>query len=376
MPQARAHSWRLGGFRYFCLEMEKPLDLLPLSSWIPGYQHPLVISGPCSAESREQVLETARQLSLIPQVKILRAGIWKPRTRPSSFEGVGAMGLQWLAEAKANTGLLTAVEVAKPEHIEACLEHHIDVLWLGARTVVNPFVVQELAEALQGTDIPVMVKNPLHPDIQLWLGALERLNKAGIRKLVAIHRGFYYYKHSLYRNQPMWEIPIELKRLLPDMPLLCDPSHICGRRDLIKTVSQKAMDLEMNGLIIESHCNPDQALTDARQQLHPNTLQEVLSGLQIKDTLPHHSLHHQLEQMRREIDKMDAELIDILDKRMRIVEDIGRYKRENNITILQLKRWRDMINDRLDMGTQLGLNKEFLMDLLRVIHEESIKRQE
>jgi chorismate mutase len=356
--------------------MEKELDIVPLRDWMPTGDFPLVISGPCSAESFEQVMDTAKRLAAVPQVKIFRAGLWKPRTRPSAFEGVGDTGLEWLKAVKQETGLFTAVEVARPEHVEACLKNNVDILWLGARTVVNPFSVQELAEVLKGVDIPVMVKNPLNPDLSLWLGALERLNKSGIRKLAAIHRGFYYYRHALYRNQPMWEVPIELQRLVPGLPVICDPSHISGRRDLLLPVSQKALDLEMAGLMIESHSDPDHALTDANQQITPEELGKLLSSLVIRQTRGSIEFETKLEMLRREIDKMDAELLDILSKRMKIVDEIGQYKKENNITILQIRRWSDIIYDRLNLGSRFGLNNDFLMEMLQLVHEESIRRQE
>lgn len=356
--------------------MEKLFDIIPLNDWLPTTDFPLVISGPCSAETREQVLGTARKLAAIPQVKVFRSGLWKPRTRPSAFEGVGTLGLEWLTEVKQETGLLTAVEVARPEHIEACLKHKVDILWLGARTVVNPFSVQELAEVLAGVDIPVMVKNPLNPDVSLWLGALERLNKSGINKLIAIHRGFYYYHHALYRNQPMWEIPIELQRQVPGLPVICDPSHISGRRDLLLQVSQKALDLEMAGLMIESHSDPDHALTDANQQITPETLTQLIAALVVRQSRGNPEFETKLEILRREIDKMDAELLDIMSKRMKIVEEIGQYKKENNITILQIQRWSDIFYDRLNLGSRIGLSNEFLISLLQLMHEESIGRQE
>ncbi len=356
--------------------MDNTFDILPLRDWLCPDDELCIISGPCSAETREQVMETAYALARIPQIKVFRAGIWKPRTRPSAFEGVGENGLKWLQQVKAETGLLTAVEVANPSHVEACLNHGIDIIWLGARTVVNPFSVQEIAEAVKGTQIPIMVKNPLHPDISLWLGALERINSAGIKKLIAIHRGFYYYKHSMYRNQPMWELPIELKRLVPQLPILCDPSHISGNRELILPISQKALDLEMSGLIIESHCNPDKALTDAKQQILPESLEKLLQQLNIRKTKGTVEFETRLEILRREIDKMDAEFLDILHKRMKIVDEIGKYKKANNITILQIQRWSEIISDRMDIGSKMGFNKEFLLQMLQLIHEESIKRQE
>jgi chorismate mutase len=350
-------------------------DILPMSSWLPVESPPFVIAGPCSAESEEQVLSTARELAKIPQVKVFRAGLWKPRTRPSSFEGVGKRGLQWLAKVKAETGLLTTVEVANPRHVEEALSLGIDILWIGARTVVNPFSVQEISEALSGVDIPVMVKNPLNPDIKVWIGALERFNHTGIRKLIAVHRGFSFFAHTPYRNAPMWEIPIELKRLYPDLPILVDPSHICGETSMLFPVTQKALDLEMDGVMIEVHIRPEEALTDKDQQITPDNLRALISSLVIREEYGTIEFENKLEELRSEIDKLDEELIDILGRRMNIVEDIGKYKKENNITILQLKRWSQIIRDRVDTGVRIGLSKEFLLKLLETLHEESIQRQ-
>jgi chorismate mutase len=351
------------------------MEITPLNEWLDTKGYPLVISGPCSAETEEQVIETARGLAKIPQVKVFRSGIWKPRTRPSNFEGVGIQGLKWLQHVKAETGLLTTVEVANPTHVEEALRYGVDILWIGARTVVNPFSIQELSEVLRGTDIPVMVKNPLNPDVQLWLGALERLNLVGIKKLMAIHRGFYYYENSAYRNTPMWEIPIELQRLAPNLPIICDPSHISGNKQLLLPVAQKALDLAMAGLMIESHRDPENALTDANQQITPGQVASLLSNLVLRSVSGSREFTNKLEGLRREIDKIDAELIDILARRMKIVEDIGQYKRDNNITILQLKRWSDIISDRLDIGVSMGLSREFLLKMLQLVHKESIQKQ-
>lgn len=355
--------------------MTVKLDILPLSAWLPNQANPFVIAGPCSAESEEQVLTTARQLAAIPQVRVFRAGIWKPRTRPSSFEGVGTKGLKWLQKVKHETGLLTTVEVANPQHVKEALDHGIDILWLGARTVVNPFSVQEIATVLQGVDIPVMVKNPLNPDVKVWVGAIERLNQAGIHKMIAIHRGFSFFNRSPFRNAPMWEIPIELKRACPDLPMLVDPSHICGERELLLPVAQKGLDLEMNGMMIEVHCNPSEALTDKSQQITPHQLGELLSKLKIRDEQGNKEFVNKLEELRSEIDKLDEELLDILARRMNIVEEIGKYKKENNITILQLKRWSQIIHHRETSAVKLGLSKEFISKLLEALHEESIQRQ-
>ncbi len=256
--------------------MTTKLDIIPIRDWLRTDTQPIVISGPCSAENEEQVLSTAKQLAQIDNVKVFRSGLWKPRTRPNYFEGVGSKGLKWLKAAKEETGLKLAVEIAKPNHVELCLKHDIDILWIGARTVVNPFSVQEIAEALKGTNIPVMVKNPINPDIGLWIGAIERVNKVGIKKLVAVHRGFYSLNQSTYRNPPMWKIPIELKRRIPNIPIIVDPSHICGNTESIREIAQKGMDLEMDGLMIESHHKPWAALSDAKQQLEPEQLQELL----------------------------------------------------------------------------------------------------
>lgn len=355
--------------------MQEAFEITPLQTWLPTGNLPLVIAGPCSAESEEQVLSTARELAKIPQVRVFRSGLWKPRTRPSSFEGVGNRGLKWLEKVKAETGLLTTVEVANPRHVEAALSHGIDILWIGARTVVNPFSVQEISEALRGVDIPVMVKNPLNPDIKIWIGALERLNQSGIRKLIAIHRGFSFFAHTPYRNSPMWEIPIELKRLYPDLPVLVDPSHICGETSMLFPVAQKALDLEMDGLMIEAHIRPEEALTDREQQVTPARLGELISALVIREESGTLEFENKLEELRSEIDKLDEELIDILSRRMKIVEEIGKYKKENNITILQLKRWSQIIHDRVDTGVKMGLSREFLLKLLEALHEESIQRQ-
>jgi chorismate mutase len=366
---------RVVNFLTFATIMGTELDILPLSSWMPVDRLPFVIAGPCSAETEEQVISTARELVKIPQVRVFRAGIWKPRTRPSSFEGVGTIGLKWLNRVKKETGLLTTVEVANPQHVAEALENGIDILWIGARTVVNPFSVQEICDVLKGVDIPVMVKNPLNPDIKIWLGALERLNQAGINKLIAVHRGFSFFNRSPFRNSPMWEIPIELKRLSPGLPVIVDPSHICGDRELILSTSQKAMDLEMNGLMIESHINPDMALTDKEQQVTPARLKELIGELVIREETGTIEFENTLEQLRSEIDKLDEELIEVLARRMFVVEEIGKYKKENNITILQLKRWSQVIRERIQNGIELGLSRDFILKLLEAIHEESIQRQ-
>lgn len=357
--------------------MEINLNLKPLSSWgiIPG-ERPLVISGPCSAESEDQLVSTAKLLAKEPKINVLRAGIWKPRTRPNTFEGIGAAALPWLQSAKAETGLPTSVEVANPYHIEECLKHDVDILWLGARTTVNPFTVQEIADALKGVDIPVMVKNPINPDLALWMGAMERLNQAGITKLAAIHRGFSTFEKTKYRNLPMWNIPIELRRQIPDLPIICDPSHICGNRELLLEVSQKAMDLNFNGLMLESHINPEKALSDAAQQLTPDALSAMLTDVALRQpSSDDASFLQTLEELRSDIDTIDNEIIQIMGRRMDIVEKIGEFKANKNITILQTKRWDDILKSRLQKGHDKGLTEKFIIRMFEAIHQESIRKQ-
>lgn len=348
---------------------------MSLQDWLPFTKRPLIIAGPCSAESEEQVLNTAIALAKLSQVKVFRSGIWKPRTRPGAFEGVGTIGLKWLQKVQKETGLLVTVEVANPKHVEEALDHGIDILWIGARTVVNPFSVQEIGEALHGVDVPVMVKNPLNPDLKTWLGAIERMNQMGINRLIAVHRGFSFFNRSPYRNSPMWEIPIELKRLYPNLPVITDPSHICGNRDMILQTAQKALDLEMDGLMVEVHPNPSKALTDKNQQITPDQLKGIISKLIIRKESGSIAFANKLEELRSEIDKLDEELIDILARRMMIAEEIGYYKKENRITILQLKRWSQLTHDRIEAGIRLGLSQEFILKLLESVHEESIQRQ-
>lgn len=355
--------------------MTPPLNIIPLDDWFPLAAKPLVVAGPCSAESERQVMETAVGLAAIPQVSVFRAGVWKPRTRPGSFEGVGAKGLKWLQKVKQETGLLTTVEVANPMHVQAAIDHGIDILWIGARSVVNPFSIQEIGEAIAGHDIPVLVKNPLNPDLSTWLGAIERLSALGLNKLVAVHRGFSFFNHTPYRNAPMWEIPIELKSLHPEIPVLVDPSHICGNREGLLSTIQKALDLEMDGMMIEVHINPSAALTDKNQQITPERLQNILAEIIVRGETGSIEFSNKLEDLRSEIDKLDEELIEILARRMNVVEEIGKYKKENKITILQLKRWNQVMQDRIEAGTKLGLSREFIMRLLHSVHEEGIQRQ-
>ncbi len=355
--------------------MGTDVNILPLNQWFPNDFGRLIIAGPCSAESENQVIETAREIATIPEVKIFRAGLWKPRTRPGDFEGVGETGLHWLKRVKDEFGLKICVEVAEPGHVEMALKHNIDFLWLGARTVVNPFSVQAISEALKGTDIGVMIKNPVNPDIKLWIGAIERIHATGINKVIAIHRGFHYFEKSPFRNAPMWEIPFELKRLIPSLPILVDPSHICGNRELLATISQKAMDLEMDGLMIETHFDPSIAKTDAAQQITPKELRSLLDNLKIREMSGDIDFQIKLEELRTEIDKTDGQLLQILATRMKIIDEIGEYKKDNDITILQMKRWAGIIEDRLAIGTHLGLDEQFLKRLLLLIHKESIQRQ-
>lgn len=341
--------------------------------WLPS--RPVTIAGPCSAESEQQVLRTAHELAAIGKIDVFRAGIWKPRTRPSDFEGVGEAGLKWLKRVKEETGMMITTEIANPEHVELALKYDIDMLWVGARTVVNPFSVQEIADTLQGVNIPVMIKNPITPDINLWIGALERMYRNGVKKLATIHRGFYLFERSPYRNAPMWEIPIELKRTHPEIPVICDPSHISGTPEYLPEISQKAMDLAMDGLMIESHCNPEKALTDMKQQISPEFLEDMLNKLVIRKEYGGASFEDQLQQLRSEIDKLDAEFIHILSRRMNLIDEIGNYKKENDITVFQLKRWTEMLQQRLRTGSEQGLNKEFLSQMLKLIHQESLRIQ-
>ena len=347
------------------------LDLSPLA--LPGVDstRPIVIAGPCSAETEEQVLTTARQL-FKNGIKIFRAGIWKPRTKPGGFEGVGEVGLPWLAHVKEELGMLTSTEVATPAHVEAALQHGIDLLWIGARTVVNPFAMQELADALRGVDIPVLVKNPVNPDLELWIGGLQRLNDAGVRRLGAIHRGFSSYDKRIYRNPPLWHIPIELRRRIPNLPIFCDPSHTGGSRELIAPLCQQAMDLGYDGLIIESHCRPDTAWSDASQQVTPDVLALICEKLVIREVTDR---TENLESMRKQIDECDNALLDLLARRMRICREIGAYKRDHNMTIVQTNRYSEILDKRGAQGSLCGVNARFVRELFELIHEESIAQQ-
>lgn len=334
-------------------------------------KRPVIIAGPCSAESREQVLNTAQSLAS-KGIRIFRAGIWKPRTKPGGFEGVGAVGLPWLKEVKEKTGMLTSTEVATPYHVFEAIKAGIDVLWIGARTVANPFAMQELADALKGTDIPILVKNPVNPDLELWIGAIERIYGAGIRNIGVIHRGFSSYEKKLYRNLPLWHIPIELKRRYPELSMFCDPSHIGGKRELVAPIAQQALDLNFDGLIIESHCDPDHALSDAAQQLTPDVLDYTLSMLVIRDNA---QTTEDITVLRKQIDEIDEQLLATLAKRMRISKEIGTYKKEHNMPILQEGRYNDILENRAKLGKAMELNPEFVAEIMKSIHEESVRVQ-
>lgn len=336
---------------------------------------PIIISGPCSAESEEQLMETAKALKALNKVDVLRAGIWKPRTKPGSFEGVGLEALKWLQKAKKATGLKTATEVANTQHVEEALKYDVDVLWIGARTTVNPFVVQEIADALHGTDATVLIKNPINPDLQLWEGAIERFAKVGITKIGAIHRGFSKYGDSYYRNPPQWQIPIELMQHYPDLTMICDPSHICGKRDNLFAVAQKAMDLDFDGLMIEAHLDPDNALSDALQQITPQTFEKFISQLVVRKTKLNPTLTTELDKIRRSINVLDGELLDVLSKRMELINELAQYKKENNIQILQPKRWEEILLKALEEAKEKGLSERFIRNLFTEIHIESIKLQ-
>jgi chorismate mutase len=334
-------------------------------------KRPIVIAGPCSAESREQLLRTATDLAE-KGVKIFRAGIWKPRTKPGGFEGVGAVGLRWMKDVKETTGMLIATEVATPYHVYEAINAGIDILWIGARTSANPFAMQEIANSLRGADIPVLVKNPVNPDIELWIGGIERLYRAGIRRLGAIHRGFSSYENKLYRNLPLWHLPIELKRRYPDLTIFCDPSHIGGKRELVAPIAQQAMDLKFDGLIVESHCDPDSALSDADQQITPEVLEYTLETLVVRDNP---ITTEDIALLRKKIDEIDESLLSILAKRMGISKEIGLYKKEHNMPILQSGRYSDILENREKLGAGMGLSTAFVQEIMKAIHEESVKVQ-
>lgn len=340
---------------------------------LPGVneQRPMLICGPCSAECEEQMMDTAKQL-YTNGVKVFRAGIWKPRTKPGGFEGHGEKALPWMQRVKAETGMLIATEVATPKHVDAALNAGMDLLWVGARTTANPFAVQELADSLKGVDIPVLIKNPVNPDLELWIGALLRMNQAGIKRLGAIHRGFSSIDQKLYRNAPMWHLPIELKRRHPCLPLFCDPSHIGGRRDLIAPLCQQAMDLGFDGLIIESHCTPDEAWSDAAQQVAPDVLDFILDKLTIRNNK---EMTESLQSLRKQIDEMDESLMNLLTKRMRISRDIAQYKQAHNMAVVQTSRYNEILEKRGVQGSLCGMSAEFVKKIFEAIHEESVRQQ-
>ena len=349
-----------------------------MRTWLNDFHltHPLVIAGPCSAETEEQVLKIAHELKN-SDVSIYRAGIWKPRTRPGGFEGVGAIGLKWLQKAKAETGLLMATEVATAAHVKLALEHDIDVLWIGARTTVNPFAVQEIADALQNTDKIVLVKNPVNPDLALWIGGVERLYNAGIKKLGVIHRGFSTYEKTKYRNNPEWQIAIDFQNKFPDIPLIIDPSHITGNRDMIFKVTQEALDLNYDGMIIETHIDPNNAWSDAAQQVTPDQLKQIFIDLRIrKETDLADDYQERLGKLREKIDEFDAKLLDVIGKRMKVAEDIGALKKEKNVAVLQNKRWNEVLERMVIDGNIKGLSEEFIVQFFKAIHQESIAHQD
>lgn len=348
---------------------------LPADTLWPDTIRPFLISGPCSAETAEQVLATAKRLKATGLVHALRAGLWKPRTRPGSFEGVGKEGLPWLIAAREATGIPVMTEVATAEHTELCLKAGIDMLWIGARTTVNPFSVQEIAEALRGVDIPVLVKNPMNPDLQLWIGGIERIQRSGVRRIAAIHRGFSFYGETRYRNSPLWEIPIGLKSLHPEIPIFCDPSHITGRRDMLAEVAQQAMDLGMNGLMIESHITPDQAWSDAAQQITPEALAELIGQLQLRTARPDQFTIDELELLRAEIDKFDEEIIRLIAQRMIVSERVGKYKAMHHMQPFDVERWNEIRRTRSGWAKDLELSDEFIMRYLEQLHNESLRRQ-
>ena len=346
------------------LELEK-LNL-PCDS-----DRPLIIAGHCSAETEEQVMQTAQQLAQ-KGCRIFRAGVWKPRTKPGGFEGNGEAALPWLSQVKKETGMLVSTEVATPEHVELALKYGVDVLWVGARTSANPFAMQALADAMKGLDVPVLVKNPVNPDLELWIGAMERINQAGIKRLGAIHRGFSSYDKKIYRNLPMWQIPIELHRRIPDLPIICDPSHIGGSRELIAPLCQQAMDLGFDGLIVESHCEPDKAWSDAKQQVTPDVLDYILSLLVIRDEK---ATTEGITMLRKQIDELDNQLMDLLAKRMRVCREIGQYKKEHNMTVLQTARYNEILEKRGAQGALCGMGAKFVKKIFEEVHEESVRQQ-
>lgn len=354
----------------------RELELAPLETWFDNHGKIPLIAGPCSAETEEQVMQTAQLLASMGLTGIFRAGVWKPRTRPNAFEGSGIKALPWLNRIQQKTGMKVAIEVANAEHVQLALKYNIDIVWIGARTTVSPFAVQEIADALKGSNLPVLVKNPVSPDLNLWVGALERINKSGINKIIAVHRGFSNYQSSHYRNQPRWEIPIQLMAMHPELPIFCDPSHIGGRSEWVHEISQKALGMGMHGLMIETHISPNHAWSDADQQITPKALYELMRSLRMPDDKTgRHQINQELVQLRRMIDSIDEELIQVLSKRMQIVEQIGHNKKENNITIFQLERWNEIMDTCRQHAKNYGLNREFAEQIMQEIHKESIQIQ-
>jgi chorismate mutase len=356
--------------------MTLKLEINPIKTWLPKLDNPLLISGPCSLETEKQAMDTAKLLAKDKRVFVYRGGVWKPRTRPGSFEGVGSIGLKWLQLVKQETGLPVGTEVANAQHTEEAMKAGLDVLWIGARSTASPFVVQEIADVVKGSDAVVMVKNPVNPDVQLWIGAIERVYQAGIKNIVAIHRGFTPFRETKYRNYPNWQTVIELRRLMPNLPIICDPSHIAGKREFLYEISQKAFDMGLEGLMLESHIDPSCALSDAAQQLTPADLAKLLDRLVIRhETANNPEFENRLDVLRNRIDSIDAELLETLSSRVAIVKQIGRYKKENNVTALQINRWAQLMEDRINIGKKLDLNDSFVKTIFQLIHEDSVRMQ-
>ncbi len=356
--------------------MTLKLDINPIKAWLPNIDNPLLISGPCSLESEKQALDTARLLAKDKRVFVYRGGVWKPRTRPGSFEGVGSIGLKWLQMVREETGLPIGTEVANAQHTEEALKAGLDVLWIGARSTASPFVVQEIADVLKGSDAVVMIKNPVNPDVQLWMGAIERVHQAGIKNIVAIHRGFTPFRETKYRNYPNWKNVIELRRNVPNLPIICDPSHIAGKREYLQEISQKAFDMGMEGLMLESHIDPSCAMSDAAQQLTPADLGKLLDKLVIRyESANNPDFENRLDLLRNRIDAIDSELLEMLASRVEIVKEIGQYKRDNNVTALQINRWTQLMENRVKLGKSLDLDETFVKILFQLIHEDSVRMQ-
>ncbi len=356
-------------------ELSKIVLMETEGNWKNEFGRPWMIAGPCSAETYEQLFQTTKAVYDLG-ITVVRAGVWKPRTRPNTFEGVGEPALEWIEAIKAEIPVQFAIEVANVQHLELALKHHIDMVWLGARTTVNPFTVQEIADALKGTDIPVMVKNPVNPDLALWLGCIERIANAGVRQIAAIHRGFSSFRNTRYRNEPLWQLPIELKGRLPHIPLICDPSHIAGDRSMIREIAQKALDLNYDGIMVETHPDPDNALSDPMQQVSLRQLADIIGDLKLrKDTCDDALFKSKLEELRNRIDSIDHDIVENLANRLRIIEEIGQYKKENDVTILQMERWTSILNSRREWSKALGLSTDLIEEIYKTIHSESIRKQ-